>query len=713
MIAEVLVEIQKIDKTFTYLIPSNLNVEIGIRCLVPFGNKQLEGFVVAIKDEVPNEYKIKEIIDVIDKTPILSEELLRLGKYISKKTLCTLTSAYQTMLPVALKAKVNNKIALKTLLFIRKIDTYIPINEKEEMILNLLDDRDISLKEANSISKYVVDKLINKKIIEKYRKEVYRLDDEMLEKEPDKPLTDEQKKVISKIKLNKFNPYLLHGVTGSGKTEVYIRLIKKVISFNKQALVLVPEISLTPQLVETFKKRFGNDIAILHSHLSNGEKYDEWRKIERKEVDIVIGARSAVFAPLTNIGIIIIDEEHSNTYKQENNPRYNAIDIGLYRANYHNCPIILGSATPSIESYTRAKTNIYQLLEMKNRINSNLPKVTLVDMKEEIKNKNTVFSQILKDKINEKLSRDEQIIILLNRRGYTTITTCNNCGFTHKCPNCDIPLTYHLKSRKMVCHYCNYKTNKLYRCPNCGGEDIKERGMGTEKLEEIILNEFDNAKVVRMDVDTTKTKQAHKKIITDFENEKYNILIGTQMIAKGLDFPKVTLVGVINGDYSLNIPDFRSSERTFQLLNQVAGRAGRSNLTGEVIIQGFNVDHYSLICAKNHDYQSFYDQEMKIRKILKYPPFYNLCLIKIQGISDIKCEEESHKIITYLKDNLSNEIILGPTTAMIPKINNVYYYQIIIKYKDTKKIYQYLKFINDKYANGKVTVGIDFNPNKI
>ena len=519
--------------------------------------------------------------------------------------------------------------------------------------------------------------------------------------------------VISKINLNNFKPYLLHGVTGSGKTEVYMQLIKKVINNKKQALVLVPEISLTPQLVDTFKKRFGNDIAILHSHLSNGEKYDEWRKIVRNEVDIVIGARSAVFAPLTNIGIIIIDEEHSNTYKQENNPRYNAIDVGLYRSKFYNCPIVLGSATPSIESYTRAKTNIYELLEMKNRVNKNLPKVTLVDMKEEIRNKNPIFSQFLKDKINEKLNNNEQVIILLNRRGYTTITTCNNCGFTHRCPNCDIPLTYHLKSKKMVCHYCNYETNKLFKCPNCGSTDIKERGMGTEKLEEEITKEFDNAKVVRMDVDTTRTKQAHKKIITGFENEKYNVLIGTQMIAKGLDFPKVTLVGVINGDASLNIPDFRSGERTFQLLNQVAGRAGRSDLQGEVIIQGFNIDHYSLICAKNHDYLSFYNEEMKIRKILKYPPFYNLCLIKIQGLNDKKCEEESNKIIAYLKNNLKEEIILGPTPAMIPKVNNIYHYQIIIKYKDTKKIYQYLKFINDKYINSKITVGIDFNPNKI
>ena len=713
MVAEVLVEIEKLDKTFTYLIPSNLNIQIGIRVLVPFGRQKLEGFVVAIKDEIPSEYKLKEIIEVIDDNPILNNELLKLGKYLSKKTLCTLTSAYQTMLPSALKAKVNTKINKKTVLYIKKIKEYTPVTEKEEIILNLLSNKDISLKEANSISSYVVNKLIDKGIIEKYEKEVYRLEEDIEKQDEGKKLTEEQKMVISKINLNSFKPYLLHGVTGSGKTEVYMQLIKKVINKNKQALVLVPEISLTPQLVETFKKRFGNDIAILHSHLSKGEKYDEWRRIVRKEVNIVIGARSAVFAPLTNVGIIIIDEEHSNTYKQENNPRYNAIDIGLYRAKFYNCPIVLGSATPSIESYTRAKTNIYELLEMKNRVNNNLPKVTLVDMKEEIRKKNNIFSQLLKDKINEKLNNNEQVIILLNRRGYTTITTCNNCGFTHKCPNCDIPLTYHLKSKKMVCHYCNYETNKLFKCPNCGSTDIKERGMGTEKLEEEITKEFSKAKVVRMDVDTTRTKQAHKKIITDFENEKYNILIGTQMIAKGLDFPNVTLVGVINGDATLNIPDFRSGERTFQLLNQVAGRAGRSSLLGEVIIQGFNTDHYSLICAKNHDYLSFYNEEMKIRKILKYPPFYNLCLIKIQGINAIKCEEESNKIITYLKNNLKDEIILGPTTAMIPKVNNIYHYQIIIKYKDTKKIYQYLKFINDKYANNKITVGIDFNPNKI
>jgi len=715
MVANVLVEVRKIDKQFTYNIPKNLekDIKIGIRCQVPFGSQILEGFVITIKDNIECDYELKDIIQLIDKNPVLNNELLELGKYISKKTLCTLTSAYQNMLPKALKAKKNVEIKEKKVLYLKLIKQYEPKNEKEAILIDMLNSGDVSLKEASLISKYTVDKLIKNNIIEKYEKEIYRLKDEIIENDKEKVLTEEQKNVINKIELNSFKPYLLHGVTGSGKTEVYMQLIKKVLDNKKECIVLVPEISLTPQLVSTFKRRFGSLIAILHSHLSDGEKYDEWRKIERKEVSIVIGARSAIFAPFTNIGLIIIDEEHSNTYKQENNPLYSAIDVAIYRSKTYNCPIILGSATPTIESYTRAKNGIYELLEMKNRVNNNMPNVTLVDMKNEIKNKNLVFSKILKEKINDKINKNEQVIILLNRRGYTTITTCQNCGYTHKCPNCDIPLTYHLKTKKMHCHYCNYETKKLYKCPVCNSTSINERGMGTEKLEQLINEEFNNAKVIRMDIDTTRTKSAHEKIIKDFENKKYNILIGTQMIAKGLDFPDVTLVGVINADASLAIPDFRSAERTYHLISQVAGRAGRSDLKGEVIIQGFNIDHYSLIRAKNHDYIGFYNDEMRIRKLLKYPPFYNLCLIKIQGMDSNKCEEESEKIYSYLKDNI-DEIILGPSAAVMPKINNNYYYQIIIKYKDTKKIYEHLKFISERYINNnKVKVTIDFNPNKI
>jgi len=714
MVIDVLVEIKKIDKTFSYSVPSNLekDIKIGKRCIVPFGNKTLEGFIIGFNNN-EIDYKLKDIISITDENPVLNEELLELGEYISKKTLSTKINAYQTMLPTALKAKNNCTINKKTVLYLKKIKDFEPISEKEKILYDLISLNDISLKEASDISVYTVNKMIQKGYIEKYEKEVYRLEDNSVEITDNKTLTEEQINVINKIKLNTFKPYLLHGVTGSGKTEVYIRVIKKVIESNKKVILLVPEISLTPQIVDNFKKRFGKVVAILHSGLSNGEKYDEWRKIERNEVSIVIGARSAIFAPISNIGLIVIDEEHSDTYKQENTPMYNAIDIALYRAKKHNCPLILGSATPSIESYTRAKNNIYELLEMKNRVNKNMPEITLVDMKEEIKNKNRIFSKILKEKIQDRLNKKQQVIILLNRRGYTTITTCSNCGYTHKCPKCDIPLTYHLKTNKMHCHYCNYETNKLYSCPSCKSKDINERGMGTEKLEQELSNIFETARIVRMDVDTTRNKNAHKKIIQDFENFKYDILVGTQMIAKGLDFPKVTLVGVINADSTLALPDFRSAERTFGLLNQVSGRSGRSNLPGEVIIQAFNTEHYSLEYSKKNDYLSFYNKEMSIRKTLKYPPFYNLCLIKIQGVNSDKCEIECEKIYTYLKENIT-DTILGPSTSVIPKINNIYYYQIIIKYKDTKKIYKYLKYISERYiTNNNVKVSIDFNPNRI
>ncbi len=713
MVASVLVEVRKIDKEFTYHVPTSLesSIQKGIRCMVPFGSQTLEGFIVDIQDSITCDYELKDIISLVDVNPVLNSEMLDLGKYISKKTLCTLTSAYQNMLPTALKAKKVNKVNIKKALFIRLVKDYEP-NEKEKVLIDKLRINDLSLKEASSISTYIVNKLIKNGIIEKYEKEVYRLTDDIVFKDDTKVLTDEQNNVINSVSFNTFKPYLLHGVTGSGKTEVYMQLIKKALDLNKQCIVLVPEISLTPQLVSTFKRRFGSSIAILHSRLSDGEKYDEWRKVERKEVSIVIGARSAIFAPFTDLGLIVIDEEHSSTYKQENNPLYHAIDIALYRGKTYNCPVVLGSATPTIESYTRAKNGVYELLEMKKRVNNNLPLVTLVDMKNEIKKHNFVFSSILKERLNECLNKGEQAIILLNRRGYTTISTCGNCGFTHKCPNCDIPLTYHLKSKKMRCHYCNYETNKLYKCPECGSDRINERGMGTEKLEELIKAEFNKAKVIRMDVDTTSTKQAHAKIIKEFEDGNYNVLVGTQMIAKGLDFPLVTLVGVINADAGLNIPDFRSAERTYHLISQVAGRAGRSSLSGEVIIQGFNMDHYSFLRAKNHDYVGFYNDEMRIRKTLKYPPFYNLCLIKISGLDANKCEEESSKIYAYLKDNI-DDIILGPSASLMPKLNNNYYYQIIIKYKDTKKIYPYLKYISDKYINSNIKVVIDFNLNKI
>lgn len=716
MIANVLLEISKLDKTFTYKIPKTMEgkCKVGMRVLVPFGNRQLEGFVMGIEEERETNYSLKDIISLVDEEEVLNSELLKLGNYIHNKTLCTLINAYQTMLPTSLKARKDNVAKVKTLTYLKQVKEYMPATDKEAQLLDLfVGDNEVSKKEANEISSYAVKKLLENGVLSSFEKEIYRLQDSSIQIQENIILTEEQKNVLSSVSLKDFHPYLLHGVTGSGKTEVYMQLIEQVLKLGKEAIVLVPEISLTPQLVQTFRKRFGEQIAILHSRLSKGEKYDEWRKVSRKEVKIVIGARSAIFAPLTNLGIIILDEEHSSTYKQENNPRYHATDVAIWRAKYHNCPIVLGSATPSIESYTRAKTGIYTLLEMKQRVNQMLPSTYLVDMKPEMKQKRFVFSKLLQDKIQERLEKKEQIILLLNRRGYTTIVTCPECGYTHKCPACDIPLTYHLTKHKMVCHYCNYETDKLTSCPECHSHRLNERGMGTEKLEEEVKNLFPTARVVRMDVDTTSSKSAHQKIISAFENHEYDILIGTQMIAKGLDFPLVTLVGVMNGDATLNIPDYRSGERTFELLNQVAGRAGRSSLQGEVIIQGFNIDHYSIKLAATNDYKSFYNEEMRIRKILKYPPFYNLCVIKIEGKNQEIVEQESEKIACYLRQNISEEILLGPAPGLFPKINNTYFYQVILKYKDTKKIIESLQFIRNQYLkNNQVSVSIDFNPNR-
>lgn len=721
MYADILVELKAkgIDKTFTYLIPNTLKdkVSVGKRVLVPFGKQKLEGFVLNIENNKIIDYSLKEILEVIDENPVLNEEMLNLGKYISDKTLCNLISAYQTMLPAALKAHKDFNVNKKYITYIKLIDDiYIPKNDSQKEIIEKLKKGIVLKSELTKISLSSINTLLNKKVIEEIKEETYRLNNNNLCEDKRVILNEEQRNVVDTVISNKdeFIPYLLHGVTGSGKTEVYMNIIEEVLKSGKEVIVLVPEISLTPQMVNIFTNRFKNSIAILHSALSDGEKYDEWRKIERKEVSIVIGARSAIFAPFTNIGLIVLDEEHSDTYKQDNNPRYDAIDIAIKRAKTYNCPIILGSATPSIESFTRAKTGVYKLLELKNRVNKSMPIVKIIDMKEEIKKGNRILSRELIDDTNDRLNRDEQVILLLNRRGYSTTITCKDCGETIKCPNCDIPLTYHKNGNKLNCHYCNYTTYKPFKCPSCNNDSLTSLGMGTEKLEEEVNMIIDGAKTIRMDIDTTRKKGSHERIINDFKNKKYNILIGTQMISKGLDFADVTLVGVINGDATLNIPDFRSGERTYSLLNQVAGRSGRSKSNGKVIIQCFNTDHYSIRYASSHDYLSFYNEDMSIRKKLKYPPYYNLCLIKFVSTDFDLLNKEANKVKEHLLNNTKDVIILGPSLSAIPKIYNKYYMQIILKYKNIKQVYNELKFIIDKMkSNNKIIADIDFNPKKI
>lgn len=716
MYIDVLVELKakQIDQTFTYHVPQNLedNIEVGKRVLVPFGSRLLEGFVMAFHLEKV-EFTCKDIHSILDEKPVLTSEMLELGNYISKKTFSTLISAYQTMLPKALKAKHDYSISKKYISNITLLKEDTTLKGKQKEVYDFVKEKEKVLKkEVMEISTSALQTLLKKGILKETKEEVYRLENKTFKEENKVQLTKEQQTVVTRVTSckNEFHPFLLYGVTGSGKTEVYMHIIEEVLKEDKEVIVLVPEISLTPQMVNHFKKRFGSEVAILHSRLSEGEKYDEWRKIERKEVKIVVGARSAIFAPFTNLGMIIVDEEHSMSYKQENNPKYSAIDVALKRAKYHNCPLVLGSATPTIESYTRAKTKVYELLTLPHRINQNLPKVTILDMKEEMKTRNKILSRKLKEEIEKRLEKKEQVILLLNRRGYSTILTCKSCGYIDTCPNCDIPLTYHKDSNTMRCHYCGYGSKKLTICPKCKSKEINEYGLGTQKLEEYVKETFPSARVVRMDVDTTSKKGGHEKITTAFENGEYDILLGTQMIAKGLDFPNVTLVGVLNGDASLEIPDFRSSERTFELLNQVAGRAGRSEKCGEVYIQCFNIDHYSILYASKHDYLGFYKKEMQIRSTLGYPPYFNLALVRLSSKNYEELEKEASKASSYLKRELKTTI-LGPSPATMPKKNGIYFMQIILKYKKTEEVYSKLKFLNEKYKqNRKVNLEVELNP---
>lgn len=717
MVVGVLVQLssQNIDKIFDYIVPNDLesSIKVGIRVLVPFGRQTLEGFVLEIKDN--SDRDLKEIYSILDRDIVLNDELLLLGKQIQKSTLSTLISAYQVMLPKALKAKAGVLVSKKYQTFYELTDkSYLASSSAQEKILKLFSDKKtISRKELLAISSSALSTLIEKKVLSEIKKEDYRIKYEV-NKDKKKVLTLSQQKVVNSVLENQQNvPFLLFGVTGSGKTEVYMQIIEKVLKRGETAIMLVPEISLTPQMVEQFSNRFGNQIAALHSALSEGEKYDEWRRIARGEASIVIGARSAIFAPLKNIGIIIMDEEHSDSYKQgDKSPRYHARDIAIWRAKYHSCPVLLGSATPSLESMARAEKGVYQLLVLKERVNGkSLPNVEIIDMNKEAKNGTSHITNRLLGELSSCIDRGEQAILFLNRRGFSTFVTCKNCSETIKCPNCDITLTYHKSNRMLRCHYCGYATPLPKVCPNCNEEALSDLGVGTEKIEEELHGLLPNARVLRMDVDTTSRKGAHKKMIDAFRSHEYDILLGTQIVAKGLDFSDVTLVGVINADTSLNIPDFRSSENTYSLLSQVAGRSGRSQKTGKVYIQTFNPDHYAISFVKEHDYLGFYREEMKIRRKLGYPPFYFLCYLKISGKEADYLFQESLKIKRSLERNLHHTTILGPTTLAVFKVNNIYRYGIILKYKREEDLYDILIKIQNHYkSNHKLRVDIDFNP---
>ena len=720
MYANVLIEypIKTLDKVFTYRVPAEMQKEIkvGMKVTVPFNVKEISGIVMSLTTNNPG-VETKEISKLVMPFFTLNEEQMAIGKFLKEETLCPLITAFQTMLPSSLK--INNKTHDLT-----KYDTYIKLNDnyndlenyiiknnrftKQIAIINSLKNKGIDLKSNYNISS--VNTLLNKNIIIEEKKKHYRINVNKKNTQHIK-MNEEQQKVFNSVDLNTYKTYLLQGVTGSGKTLVYMELIDKVIQMGKKAIVLVPEICLTTQTVERFYQRFGNDVAIFHSALSEGEKFDEYQKIYNDEIKIVIGTRSSIFVPLKNLGLIVIDEEHSDTYIQENVPRYNAIEVAKFRCQMNNIPLLLASATPSLESRSRATKGVYQLLRLDKRANSLLmPNINIIDMKKEYHM--PIFSAKLIEEMIKRITNHEQIILLLNRRGFSTIISCHNCGYTYKCPNCDITLTYHKTSNKLRCHYCGYAINKDTNCPECHNNSLSYLGLGTEKVEEELHKIIPNAKIIRMDQDTTTKKGSYQKIIDDFASHKYDILLGTQMISKGLDFKDVTLVGVINADASLNIPDYKASEKTFQLLYQTAGRCGRFEKQGDVFIQTYNPDYPIFKYLINNNYDKFYEYEMHNRHALKYSPYTYLLLIKISSSNYELIAKEANEIKKTLLSHLDkNTLVMGPTPAPVFRINNIYTFQVVVKYTKENNLKSILKNIDEIYETKKnLNIGYYFNP---
>ncbi len=645
------------NRIFHYSLPLELESEkmVGRRIVVPFGPKERIGYVIQglTRSRIQGVKMIKE---VVDKEPLISTNLLELAKWISKYYVCSLGQALDAILPhnfqpVRLREKVE-KTKVKV------FPAFIPSPQQRRIL----------------------------------------------------------KPIQNNIKEKKFTVFLVHGVTDSGKTEVYLQAIAQAQEVGRQSIFLVPEISLTPQFLSIFEQRFGSSrIGLWHSRLSQGDRYRTWQSAYQGKIDIMIGARSAIFAPFPNLGLIIVDEEHDTSYKQEKRPLYHTRELAGKRAELERATLVLGSATPSLEAFYRALTGVkpYKLLTLPERIyKRSLPSVDVVDMREEIKKRNMqgVLSQKLSEAITERLKKGEQVILFLNRRGYSTFILCRECGFVLKCPNCNVSLVYHFDEQKVKCHYCNHRDEAPRFCPRCGSKKIRHFGTGTEKVEQVVMRMFPRAKVMRMDIDTMHYRYAAEKIFNAFRQRKVDILVGTQLVAKGWDFPQVTLVGIISADTALNLPDFRSAERTFSLITQVAGRSGRGTKGGEVIVQTYNPDHYSIRLALKHDYHSFYEREMEFRKELNYPPVTNLVLILVRGKDEKKVITTSEKIGSLLKREINRATILGPAPAVLDKIAGKYRWQIIIKTTDMKDIGEFFQRHSLGFEEKGIEISVDVDP---
>ena len=656
MYAQVIVDIvhENVAHTFTYLVPEGMQLSVGQRVEAPFGRMIKEGVIVGFSEtcDVPPE-KLRELRGPLEDYPAILPELLTLARRMAEEAHCPLAETLRLMLPAEMRGgrvQVKTQQAAQLAIPEGEVDAAIAAqgrSQKRRMLLNLLRDGEphpvSDLKMLVREPLEALHQLEEGGYVRILQQEVLRRPggDEPVEPVPDPPLTSHQQEVLEVVlpeMARGTGRFLLHGVTGSGKTEVFIRLVREVLQRGKAAMILVPEIALTPQMVSWFRARFGAVAAVLHSRLSAGERFDEWRRIRRGEARVVIGARSAVFAPCEQLGLIVVDEEHETTYLSDRHPRYDARDVAAWRCETEGATLLLASATPSILSFAKAQRGDYTLLEMPCRVgNRPMPEVTVVDMRQEIEAGNrSIFSGALTAKLKECMRRGEQAMLLMNRRGYNSFVSCRSCGLSMKCPNCDIALTYHMAGGdgRLHCHYCGHVADTPQTCPSCQSRYIRFFGAGTQKVEEELQKLFPEVKVVRMDVDTTSGKEGHARLLDEFRSGRARILVGTQMIAKGLDFPKVTLVGVVAADMTLNLPDYRSRERTFQLLTQVAGRAGRGVIPGEVVVQTYKPEDETILAAAAQDYRMFFSQEFQRRRTALYPPFTIMARLLVESPSD-------------------------------------------------------------------------------
>ena len=797
MFVKVIVDIPaaQVNRPFDYQVPEVYqdSLQLGMRVQVPFGNRQLLGFVVGIHHTSDFKGTLKPITAVLDYESFINEELLDLSEHLARTLHAFRINVLQAMLPAMLKVKYQNiflihqpqglsdyelpsdwlnqsqldkdqveaqlsRKQIKQLLdqgvlelvyqvqdqTTTKTQTMIELAMPAESIKQIIQDlparsqkvaqlltyllassqpqwEQQALLAASQVSASSLKTALKHGYVKSQKVRVYRdpLAHLEVEQSQSRTLTEAQKAVYEQVaqalEAHQDQTFLLEGVTGSGKTEVYLQLMAKASQMGRGAILLVPEIALTPQMVRQVKSRFQTGVAVLHSGLTNSQKYDEWRRIIRGQATIVVGARSSIFAPIRDLGLVIIDEEHETTYKQSDTPRYHAREVAIWRCHYHQAPLLLGSATPSLESRSRAQVGRYQHLRLPERVNGRpLPPVTLVDMTKEMAQQTTdELSSVLKDKIADRLAKGQQIVLLLNRRGYASYMLCRECGQVIQCPRCDISLTYHKHEHRLKCHYCDYQSPVPDRCPNCHSDYLRTFGLGTQKIEELLNQHFPEARVIRMDMDTTRKKGQHEALLDRFRRHEADILLGTQMIAKGLDFEAVTLVGVINADTALNLPDFRAGEKTFQLLTQVAGRTGRGRFEGEVLIQTYNPDHYVMQLAQQHDYESFFYYEMKRRHLGHYPPYFYTTLITISSKYQAKAQAMSHQVKQTLLASGAPIEILGPSQGAIARINERYYFQLLLKYKDGQVIKESLGAILDQSqleAKQGIYITIDHEP---